>query len=168
MLAAAIIPRENRELNEFYKCGVNEDGFLLEAHPKLRPVDMTSDGLFIAGLCHYPKPVDESVAQAMAAVARAGSVLANEVMELDAVKAYVTDNCDGCALCLDVCPYDAIRLETSNGNGRKVTRVATDTAVCKGCGLCEASCPKSGIYVHGFTLDQLEAQVNAVIERREP
>lgn len=166
VLAAAIIPRENRELNEFYKCGVNEDGFLLEAHPKLRPVDMTSDGLFIAGLCHYPKPVDESVAQAMAAVARAGSVLANEVMALDAVKAYVTDLCDGCAVCLDVCPYNAIRLETSNGNGREITRVATDTAVCKGCGLCEASCPKGGIYVHGFTLDQLEAQVNAVIERR--
>ncbi len=166
VLAAAVIPRRNKALHEFFKCGVNADGFLLEAHPKLRPVDMTSDGLFIAGLCHYPKPVDESVAQAMAAVARANSVLANELMELDAVKAYVTENCDGCALCLDVCPYQAIRLEQIDEDGQKATRVVADTAICKGCGLCEAVCPKSGIYVHGFTLDQLEAQVDAALEGR--
>jgi heterodisulfide reductase subunit A len=165
VLAAAIEANESKELVELYKCAANADGFLNEAHPKLRPVDMAVDGLFVAGLCNYPKPLDESIAQAQAAAARAGVILSRPEMQLDAVKSFVTERCDGCALCLDVCPYRAIRLEsTTDAEGRTVKRIRTDAALCKGCGLCAATCPKGGVHVHGFTLDQLKAQVAAALE----
>ena len=164
VLAAAIEPNDCGELVELYKCGVNADGFLNEAHPKLRPVDMSVDGLFLAGLCHYPKPIDESISQAKAAVSRASAILAQEEMQLDAIKSFVTDQCDGCALCLDVCPYRAIQLEQLEmGDAREHTRIKTDPALCKGCGLCAATCPKGGVYVHGFTFEQLSAQVAAAL-----
>jgi heterodisulfide reductase subunit A len=167
VLASAVVPGENRELTELYKCGVNGDGFLNEAHPKLRPVDMSVEGLFFAGLCHYPKPVDETVAQAKAVASRAGVILARDRMLLDAVKSQVTENCDGCALCLDVCPYDAVSLQDYTGeDGRSHRRVAVDKALCKGCGLCESTCPKEGIFVHGFRNDQLRAQVDAILQDR--
>ena len=165
VLAAAVEPLADKQLVELYKCGQNEDGFLNEAHPKLRPVDMSVEGLFLAGLCNYPKPIDESIAQAQAAASRAGVLLAREEMQLDAIKSYVTDRCDGCALCLDVCPYRAIQLEDyAAGDGSAHKRIRTDPALCKGCGLCEATCPKGGVYVHGFTLEQLKVQVSAALE----
>jgi heterodisulfide reductase subunit A len=165
VLAAAIEPNAGADLVELYKCAANEDGFLNEAHPKLRPVDMAVDGLFVAGLCNYPKPLNETIAQAKAAAARAAIILSQTEMTLDAIKSFVTDNCDGCALCLDVCPYRAIKLEAYTGDdGRAHRRIATDSALCKGCGLCAATCPKGGVYVHGFTLDQLRAQVAAALE----
>jgi heterodisulfide reductase subunit A2 len=164
VLASAIEPHANKELVELYKCGQNQDGFLNEAHPKLRPVDMAVDGLFVAGLCNYPKPIDESIAQAQAAASRAGVLLAKSEMQLDAIKSFVTEKCDGCALCLDVCPYRAIRLEDyREADGSAHRRIKTDPALCKGCGLCAATCPKGGVAVHGFTLDQLKAQVSAAL-----
>lgn len=163
VLAAAIIPNETRELVELYKCAVNADGFLNEAHPKLRPVDMAVDGLFIAGLCSFPKPIDESISQAKAAVARANVILSRNVMQLDAIKSFVTDRCDGCALCLDVCPYHAISLTIVSENGHQGKKISTDKALCKGCGLCAATCPKQGVKVHGFTTEQLRAQVHAAL-----
>ncbi len=165
VLAAAVEPNDDRQLVELYKCGQNEDGFLNEAHPKLRPVDMSVDGLFVAGLCNYPKPVDESIAQAKAAAARAAVLLARHEMQLDAIKSFVTANCDGCALCVDVCPYRAISLEEyQDADGHPRKRIRTDPALCKGCGLCMATCPKGGVLVHGFTLEQLEAQVETALE----
>jgi len=164
VLAAAIIPNDIQDLVELYKAGVKADGFFNEAHPKLRPVDLTVDGLFIAGLCHHPKPLDEAVSQAKAAVSRAGIILAKEVMQLDAVKSQVTEKCDGCALCLDVCPYQALKLEEYRDNGHAHRRIVTDKALCKGCGVCEATCPKEGVTVHHFTREQLKAQVDAVLE----
>jgi heterodisulfide reductase subunit A len=165
VLAAAIEPNINQDLVELYKCAANADGFLNEAHPKLRPVDMAVDGLFVAGLCNYPKPLNETIAQAKAAAARAATILSQTEMTLDAIKSFVTDRCDGCALCLDVCPYRAIKLEEYQGEDqRSHRRIVTDKALCKGCGLCAATCPKGGVYVHGFTLDQLKAQVAAALE----
>ncbi|RPJ69659.1 MAG: CoB--CoM heterodisulfide reductase iron-sulfur subunit A family protein, partial [Desulfobacteraceae bacterium] len=165
VLAAAIEPNDTHELIELYKCAANADGFLNEAHPKLRPVDMSVDGLFVAGLCNYPKPINETIAQAKAAAARAAGILSKPEMTLDAVKSEVTANCDGCALCLDVCPYRAIKLEEYAGeDGRGHRRIVTDKALCKGCGLCAATCPKGGVHVAGFTLEQLKAQVAAALE----
>jgi len=85
-------------------------------------------------------------------------------MQLDPIKSYVTEDCDGCALCLDVCPYRAISLEAVPEGHAGARRVVTDSALCKGCGLCEATCPKGGIFVHGFTLQQLKVQVEAAME----
>jgi heterodisulfide reductase subunit A len=164
VLAAGIVPNETQELVELFKASINADGFFNEAHPKLRPVDSMVDGLFIAGLCHHPKPLDEAISQAKAAVSRAGAILAKDVMQLDAIKSQVTEKCDGCALCLDVCPYKALTLEEYRDNGHAHRRVTSDKALCKGCGLCEATCPKEGVTIHHFTMDQLKAQVDAVIE----
>jgi heterodisulfide reductase subunit A len=164
VLASAIEPHDNREIVELFKCGQNEDGFLNEAHPKLRPVDMAVDGLFVAGLCNYPKPVDEAIAQAKAAVSRANVILSRDAMSLDAVKSYVTEKCDGCAMCVDVCPYRAIRLVEVDMNGASRKRIEPENSLCKGCGLCEATCPKGGVFVHGFTLAQLRAQIDAVLQ----
>ena len=164
VLAAAIEPRDNSDLVELYKCGVNADGFINEAHPKLRPVDMPVEGLFVAGLCNYPKPLDETIGQAKAAASRASVVLSKTEMQLDAIKSFCTEKCDGCALCLDVCPYRAISLESYTGeDDREHRRISTDPALCKGCGICAATCPKGGVHVHGFTLDQLRAQVSAAL-----
>jgi len=165
VLAAAIEPRDDAGLVALYKCGVNADGFINEAHPKLRPVDMSVEGLFVAGLCNYPKPLDETIAQAKAAASRAGVVLSKTEMQLDAIKSFRTEACDGCALCLDVCPYQAISMESHAGrDGREHRRIRTDPALCKGCGVCAATCPKGGVQVHGFTLDQLRAQVSAALQ----
>lgn len=164
VLASAIVPYDNQAIIELFRCGHNEDGFLNEAHPKLRPVDMSVEGLFLAGLCNYPKPIDEAVAQGKAAAARANVILSKTVMQLDPIKSYVTDRCDGCALCLDVCPYSAIALEEYEKDGWKHRRIQTDKALCKGCGLCAATCPKRGVLIHGFTHDQLEAQVNTLLD----
>ena len=164
VLSAAIVPNDNQDLVELFKAGMNADGFFSEAHPKLRPVDLNVDGLFLAGLCHHPKPLEESVSQAKAAVSRAGIILAKEVMQLDAVKSQVTEKCDGCALCLDVCPYQALKLEEYRDNGHAHRRVASDKALCKGCGVCEATCPKEGVTILHFTREQLRAQVDAVLE----
>ncbi len=163
ILAAAIEPNDTRELVELYKCAVNADGFLNEAHPKLRPVDMAVDGLFLAGMGSYPKPMDESISQAKAAVARANAILSKDVMQLDAIKSFVTDQCDGCALCLDVCPFMAISLTEVSENGETLKKVRTEKALCKGCGLCAATCPKNGVSVHSFTTEQLRAQVYAAL-----
>jgi len=86
-------------------------------------------------------------------------------MKLDAIKSCVTHNCDGCALCIDICPYNALELvEYKDENQKKHRRIKVQQALCKGCGLCMATCPKEGIVVNGFTLNQLKAQVDAILE----
>jgi heterodisulfide reductase subunit A len=164
ILATAIVPNDmNKNLAQLYKLPMNADGFLQEAHAKLRPVDFASDGLFLAGLAHYPKPVEETVTQAQAAVARASTVLAKTRIDLDSIKAgVVEERCDGCALCLDVCPYNAISLEEiAYSGGKRVIKI--EVAKCKGCGCCQATCPKEGVEVAGFTNEQLATQVAAAL-----
>jgi heterodisulfide reductase subunit A len=167
ILAIAIRPRtEASEIAKLYKVPVDEDGFFQEAHAKLRPVDFSTDGMFVAGLAHYPKPVEESVAQALAASARAATLLSREHISLDAVKAVVDENnCDGCALCLDVCPYHAITLVDKVGDDGEISgkTIVVNKAQCKGCGLCQGTCPKRGVYVSGFTMQQISAQIRAAL-----
>jgi heterodisulfide reductase subunit A2 len=124
--------------------------------------------MFVAGLAHYPKPVDESVAQAFAASARAATLLSRDTITLDAVKAIIDPVfCDGCALCLDVCPYHAITLvekDTMTAEGQPEKLAVINEAQCKGCGLCQGTCPKRGVAIAGFTLDQLKNQVRAALK----
>ncbi len=167
ILATAIRPKEDAAtLGQLYKVPVDGQGFFQEAHAKLRPVDFSTDGMFVAGLAHYPKPLEESVAQALAASARAATLLSRSHISLDAVKAAVDEkNCDGCALCVDVCPYNAITLvdkpAEDGAEAGKVIRV--NKAQCKGCGLCQGTCPKRGVYVSGFTMKQISAQIQAAL-----
>jgi heterodisulfide reductase subunit A len=164
-LATAIVPNDTSPFVNLFKCSINADGFLMESHPKLKPVDSTVDGVFLAGMCHYPKPIDEAIAQGQAAASRASVILSKKTMKLDAIKSCVTHNCDGCALCIDICPYNALSLvEFKDENQKPRRRVKVQQALCKGCGLCMATCPKEGIVVNGFTLNQLKAQVDAILE----
>jgi len=165
ILATAVRPSEDAAgLGKLYKVPVDGQGFFQEAHAKLRPVDFSTDGMFVAGLAHYPKPVEESVAQALASAARAATLLSKSHISLDAVKAAVDEHyCDGCALCVDVCPYNAISLvekAAEQGGGRTIV---INKAQCKGCGLCQGTCPKRGVYVSGFTMKQISAQIQAAL-----
>ena len=167
VLAVAIRPRgDAAELGKLYKVPVDNQGFFQEAHAKLRPVDFSTDGMFVAGLAHYPKPVEESIAQALAASARAATLLSKSHISLDAVKATVDEKyCDGCALCVDVCPYNAITLVDKPGEngGESGKTIVVNKAQCKGCGLCQGTCPKRGVYVAGFTMKQISAQIQAAL-----
>ncbi len=167
ILAVAIRPREDAEkLGKLYKVPLDGDGFFHEAHAKLRPVDFSTDGMFVAGLAHYPKPVEESIAQALAASARAATLLARPEARLDTVKAIVDEACcDGCALCVDGCPYHAIILEeqTAAEGEAPGKLVRVNSAQCKGCGICQGTCPKRGIYVAGFSMRQIMAQMRVAL-----
>jgi heterodisulfide reductase subunit A len=163
-LATAIIPHRNAPLAELYKIPLNAEGFFAEAHAKIRPVDAPTEGIFLAGLCHYPKPLQESVAEALANAARASTILAKDSIELESTISRVIDqNCDGCAFCVDACPFKAITLLEYMFEGKVKKTVEVNEVLCKGCGSCMATCPKKGIEVAGFTLDQLGAQVEAAL-----
>jgi heterodisulfide reductase subunit A len=166
ILAAATLANPDAvELANLFKLPLNADGFYQEAHAKLRPVEFHVDGVFVAGLAHYPKPVEESISQALAAAAKAGRLLARGEIDLEANTAVVDPvHCDGCGLCVDVCPYQAIRLVEYQGeDGQSLKTVTIDQVLCKGCGICQGACPKRGVIIAGFTYDQIEAQVDAAL-----
>jgi heterodisulfide reductase subunit A len=163
-LATAIIPHQNAPLADLYKVHLNAEGFFSEAHAKIRPVESSTAGIFMAGLCHYPKPIQESIAEALACASRASTILSRDILELEAITSRpVDENCDGCAFCVDACPFHAISLLEYIRDGHVKKTVEVNQALCKGCGSCMATCPKQGIYVAGFTLEQLGAQVDAAL-----
>jgi heterodisulfide reductase subunit A len=164
VLATAIIPHQNAPLADLYKVHLNAEGFFSEAHPKIRPVESRTAGIYMAGLCHYPKPIEESMAEALACASRASTILRRDTLELESVTSRpIDENCDGCAFCVDACPFQAISLLGYAQNGTVKKTVEVNQVLCKGCGSCMATCPKQGIYVAGFTLEQLGAQVNAAL-----
>jgi heterodisulfide reductase subunit A len=165
VLSAGVIPHEsNNQLAKMLKVPVTEDGFFQEAHIKLRPVDFSNDGIFLCGLAHSPKSVEESITQASAAAARASAILSKSRIQLEACISEVLDaNCDGCAYCVDPCPFNAITLiEYRKGDDIKKS-VEADPAKCHGCGVCMATCPKKGIMVRNFQLEQISEMVDATI-----
>ena len=166
VLSAGIHPNEeNRTLAQFLKVPLNSEGFFLEAHMKLRPVDFMTDGVFLCGLAHSPKSLEESILQAQAASARAAAVLVQDSLELEAnISQVVDENCDGCAYCVDTCPFKSITLVEYMWQGSVKKVVETNESTCKGCGCCQATCPKNGVFVRGFTLDQIRAQIEAALE----
>ncbi len=165
ILSAGIQPHDdNRQLAQLLKVPLNSDGFFLEAHMKLRPVDFMTDGVFLCGLAHSPKSIEESILQAQAATARAATILARDSIELEGTISHVVDaSCDGCAYCVDTCPYKAITLLEYKWQGSIKKVVETNDSACKGCGCCQATCPKNGILIYGFTLAEIEAQIHAAM-----
>jgi heterodisulfide reductase subunit A len=164
ILATAIIPHQNAPLAELYKIPLNAEGFFTEAHAKIKPVEASTEGIYLAGLCHYPKPIQESVSEAMACASRANTILSRDYLELESIISNpIDENCDGCAFCIDTCPFKALTLiEYMNGGNIRKT-VEVNPVQCKGCGSCMATCPKKGIYVASFTPEQLSAQVEAAL-----
>lgn len=166
VLSSSIIPYpENKELAQMLKVPLDQNGFFLEAHMKLRPVDFSTDGIFLAGLAHFPKSINESISQTKAVAARIGAILSKDSMELEGTLSEVIDeNCDGCAYCIDPCPYKAITLIEYIFDGSVKKTVEVNESKCKGCGVCQATCPKKGIFVRGFKLEQIAAMVNAALQ----
>jgi heterodisulfide reductase subunit A-like polyferredoxin len=165
VLSAGICPDEdNRKIGQFLKVPLNSEGFFLEAHMKLRPVEFMTDGVFLCGLAHSAKGIDESILQAQAAAARAATILSQDSLELGAnISQVIDEKCDGCAYCVDTCPFKAITLLEYQWQGSVKKVVEANESICKGCGCCQATCPKCGILIKGFTLDQIKAQIHAAV-----
>jgi heterodisulfide reductase subunit A-like polyferredoxin len=148
------------------KLPVDMDGFFLEAHVKLRPVDFSADGVFMAGLAHYPKLLDETIAQAQAAASRASSVLAQDSILTNARVAVVDpDRCVGCLTCVRICPYGVPVISGQyTGTGEIVGAAYIEAAVCHGCGTCVSECPARAIQLMHYTDAQTINKVDALFD----
>ncbi len=165
VLSSAVAAEEgNKGLAQILKVTLNEDNFFLEAHKKLRPLDFASEGIFLCGMAHSPMLMEESIAQATGAAARAATILSKEFIELEPTISHLNeDKCDGCAYCVDPCPFKAITLIEYETDGQVKKRVRIDEALCKGCGTCMATCPKDAVHVRHFELSKLRAEVMAAL-----
>ena len=155
---AMVPPPDIDELAQFYKVPLNEDGFFVEAHVKLRPVDFATEGVFVCGLVHAPKLIEESIAQAKAAASRATTILAKDTIMAEGIVASVNEDiCSGCGTCQALCPYGAITIDRED----KVAKV--NEALCKGCGTCCSACPSGAVQQRGFRRDQISSMIGAAL-----
>jgi heterodisulfide reductase subunit A len=159
VLVTGMVPRPGEQLVDVLKLPQGMDGFFNEIHPKLRPVETVIGGVFIAGACQGPKTSIESVASALAAVAKAAPIMMKGYVELDPLIAAVDPQwCEWCGLCNEACPYDAINRVTYNAK----EIAAVNKALCKGCGACVPVCPVDALDVKGYTDSQIRAMIEAL------
>jgi heterodisulfide reductase subunit A len=158
-LATAIVPNRDDQLANFFKVSLNDDGFFVERHAKLGPSEFATDGIFLCGLAHYPKPIDESIAQGRAAASRAITLLAQKTIHTSGNIAETDPLL--CGVCVSVCPYSAPSFAEE---GPFTGRAQINPVLCKGCGLCVASCRSGAIHLKGFDNDQIFAQIFALNE----
>jgi heterodisulfide reductase subunit A len=165
VLSAATIPNpDNEHTAQMLKVPLTKDGFFLEAHMKLRPVDFATEGVFLCGLAHSPKLIEESISQACGAAARATTILSKKMLEVEGAIANVNeDSCSGCRICETVCEYGAIEMKEKDG--KLVSSVLE--ALCKGCGVCGSTCPTGAITMFHFTDEEIIAQVRAALREEK-
>ena len=159
-LSAAMIPSPDSEkVRTAFKVTLTLEGFFLEAHMKLRPVDFSSDGLFLCGTCHGPKFIDESITQAQAAAAKAVGILSRKVLEISGIVSVVDgDKCAACLTCVRVCPYDVPEI-----NAAGVAEI--EAAMCHGCGICASECPAKAIQMMHYKDEQVIAKTEALFKQ---
>jgi heterodisulfide reductase subunit A-like polyferredoxin len=151
VLASAIVPRDTEELAEMFKIQRNQEGFFLEAHMKLQPLEFATPGVFLAGLAHGPKPVDETIAQAAGAASRAATILSKQVLEVGGIVSKVDpEKCAVCLCCVRACPYEVPRITEESA-------AYIEESMCRGCGLCASECPGKAIDLQHFRDDQIVA-----------
>ncbi len=166
VLSAATLPQPGSNyIAQLIKCALSKDGFFLEAHMKLRPLDFATDGVFLCGLAHSPKFVDESISQACGAAARAATILSKETLEMEGAIATVDEDlCSGCRICEAICEYNAIEMKEDE-EGK--LRSSVLEALCKGCGLCGSTCPSGAITMNHFTDTQIIYQLRAALKEEK-
>jgi heterodisulfide reductase subunit A len=153
-----VVPAENDELAALLKLQRTPEDFFLEAHMKLRPVDFATDGIYLCGLAHGPKPLDESISQAAAAVSRACTLLSHDTITVGGIVARVEpEKCAACLTCVRVCPFGVPFI---NDEGA----AQIDAAVCQGCGSCAAECPGKAIQLDHFKDVQIIAKSMALFK----
>jgi heterodisulfide reductase subunit A len=157
-LSTALVPDTDDRLDQALPVPRSADGFYLESHVQLKPVDSYVDGIFICGMAHFPKTIDESISQAKAAAAKAAILLARGYVKADPIVASCDeDKCIGCSLCETFCPYSAIIISKKD----KLKKAEIIVAACKGCGVCASYCPTRALSVGRFTDEQIYAQIEA-------
>ena len=165
VLSMPIVPHKDAgELATRLKVSVDLDGFFLEAHVKLRPVDFSSAGIYMAGMAHYPKLLDETIVQAQAAAARAALVLSRDTMTASAMVARVNPElCVGCLTCVRVCPYGVPQIKADlSGVGGIIGAAYIEPAICQGCGSCAAECPAKAIEMMHYRDAQVLKELDAL------
>jgi heterodisulfide reductase subunit A len=165
VLSVGMRPNEgNEELAKMLKVPLSRDGFFLEAHMKLRPVDFATEGIFLAGAAHWPKFIDEVIAQASGAATRAITIISKDFLETEGIIAAVNEMvCNGCGVCEPVCEYKAITIVKDPGNPDKLKAVVNE-GLCKGCGTCVAACPSAAMEQKGFKDAQMYAMIDAALQ----
>ncbi|MDM8517476.1 FAD-dependent oxidoreductase [Desulfobacterales bacterium HSG16] len=163
-LASAIVPYKDEKLAQFFKVPLNEDGLFVEKHAKLGPSEFSTDGVFLCGLAHYPKPIDEAIAQGQAAASRAITLLARETIHTSGTVAKTNPaDCSACGVCVSVCPYSAPSFIDADAR-MFPGKAQINSVLCKGCGLCVASCRSGAIALQGFDNEQIFSQISALCE----
>jgi len=161
ILSIGLEPRKDAaQIQHLLRTPLTEEGFFMESHPKLKPVDTPLDGIFICGCSESPKDIKDSVTQASGAASRASRLLSAGAVEVEAITSFVdVEKCKKCGLCTKVCPYNAIRVEEIGKTPANIVEVA-----CKGCGTCVAECPSGALDQKHFTYGQIIAQIEAALE----
>jgi heterodisulfide reductase subunit A-like polyferredoxin len=165
VLSTATLPSEGvKELASTLKVPLDLDGFFLEAHVKLRPLDFATDGIFLAGAAHYPKLVSEAIVQAHGAAGRAATILSQETLRVGGMVAVVeSDRCTACLTCVRICPFDVPQLNReAMGAGAIRGAVEIEAARCRGCGICVAECPAKAIQLMHCRDAQVRAEEKAL------
>ena len=164
VLSNGITParEEKEELAKMVKVPISKDGYYFEAHQKLRPVDFATEGVYVAGLAHWPKHMDECIAQGSGAASRSLTIISKKFLTSEGIVAAVnSDFCDGCGVCEGCCEYKAITISAVDG----VLKSSVNPGLCKGCGCCVAACPSGAMEQKGFKSNQIMAEVEACLSR---
>ncbi|MBR9985651.1 MAG: CoB--CoM heterodisulfide reductase iron-sulfur subunit A family protein, partial [Desulfosarcina sp.] len=163
-LASAILPNNDQGLAQFFKVPLNDDRFFVEKHAKLGPSEFATDGVFLCGLAHYPKPIDEAIAQGRASASRAITLLSKETINTSGTVAETEPAiCSSCGVCVSICPYSAPSFIAADAR-MHAGKAQINPVLCKGCGLCVASCRSGAIHLKGFDNDQIFAQIFSMNE----
>jgi len=166
VLASGLVPSPDfAELQNLLRIPRSPDGFFLETHPKLKPLETPTRGIFLAGTCQSPKDIPDTVAQASGAAMKAAELLATGEVEIEPLIAIVEENlCSGCRICESVCPYQAIEMETQTSENEEKNVAKILAAVCQGCGACSVACPTRAIDMQHYKQEQILAQIAAAIK----